>query len=171
MDTLSLIIHVTAAAVLVGPQFLMFYAVTPATFLIDDERLKREVLKVVARRFARLAGIALVLLIVTGTYQLVSMVPTDIRDNMFSFRYGQIFVMKMTLLAVLIALIVIHGAVLARRVSRLSDEVLEGRGDPGVLETARAQSLVFSGVMLIVSLAVLMLGVALGNHGFSYVTT
>jgi len=67
MGTISLAIHVTAAALFVGPQILMFFAVIPATWLIEDnEKLRRQVTRVVAARFGMLAMIAIVLLVVTA---------------------------------------------------------------------------------------------------------
>jgi len=169
MEAISLMIHVVAAAILVGPQVLMFYAVTPATWLIGEERLKRDVVKVVASRFAKLAIGSLVILLVTGLYQYYSIVPEAIQEDIFAYRFGEIFVLKMTLVTVLLALIVVHGAVLARRIGRMSDEVIAGRGDTGALESARMQTLLFSGIMVIVSLAILMLGAVLGHHEFVYI--
>jgi putative copper export protein len=169
METFSLMLHVSAAAVLVGPQLLMFYAVTPSTWLIDDERLKRDVVRVVARRFGMLATGALVVLLATGLYQFYFHVPEFIRDDLMAYRFGQIFMWKMTMFTVLILLILVHMLVFARRISRLSDAVIEGHGDAGDLETARTQSLLVSLVLLIASFITLWLGVALGDPTFSYV--
>ncbi|MDA1010654.1 MAG: hypothetical protein O2888_04180 [Chloroflexi bacterium] len=169
MELLSLILHVSAAAVLVGPQLLMFYAVTPASWLVDDEYLKRRILGVVARRYGLLAGISIVVLLATGLYQFYSLTPVHIQDDMMSYRFGQIFITKMTLFTVLILLIMLHAMVFAKRIRRLSDQVLEGRGDALALEQARLRSFVFSLLLLLVSFAVLWLGVSLGHPAYSYV--
>ena len=169
MDTISLIIHVTAAALLVGPQVLMFYAVTPATWLIDDEPLKRAVVTVVARRFGMLAMISLVVLLVTGLYQFYSVVPPAIQDDMMGYRFGLVFVTKMTLFTVLVVLILLHAMVFSRRIARLSDAVQAGTGDRDELERARFRSFTFSLLLVLVSIAVLWLGVTLGNPAYAYV--
>ena len=65
--TISLILHVTAAVILVGPQILMFLAVVPSTWLIEDnEALRRAVLRVVAGRFGMLSVLAIAVLVITG---------------------------------------------------------------------------------------------------------
>lgn len=168
MDTISLILHVTAAAILVGPQVLMFLAVTPATWLVDDERLKRDLVRVVAGRFGMLAGSALVVLLATGLYQFYAYVPESIQDDMMSYRFGIIFVVKMTLFTVLILLILAHTMFFSRRIARMSDAVLAGQEDPGALEYVRMQSFGFSVLLLVVSVAILWLGVTLGDHAYSY---
>jgi uncharacterized membrane protein len=169
MDSLSLMIHVTAAAVLVGPQVLMFYAVIPSSWLIDDERLKRDLLAVVARRFGALAGIALITLLVTGLYQFYSVTPDFIREDINAYRYGQIFMSKMLLFTILLGLIFAHAFIFSKKIRALSDAVLDGSGDAGELHQARMKSFLFSLLLLLASLGTLWLGSALGNHTYSYV--
>lgn len=169
MGLISLIIHVTAAAVFVGPQLLMFYAVTPATWLIDDEKLKRQLVAVIARRFGALAAIALVTLLVTGLYQFYTIVPEYIQDDMMSYRFGLVFVTKMTMFTVVIGLVMLHAMVFARRIRRLSDAVEAGDAEPAELEQARMHSFLFSGLLLLASFATLWLGVTLGHAEYAYV--
>jgi uncharacterized membrane protein len=171
MDTLSLCLHVFFAAVLVGPQLLLFYAVIPSTWLIEDEGLRRSVTQVVTRRFAMLSGISLVGLIVTGLYQFYSdnIVPPGVREEMMDYRWGLIFSTKMTLLIVLIALTAVHGIVFGRRIRAASEAVERGEVEPGQLESARRGSMLFSSLILLVSVALLFLGVTLGYAGYSEV--
>lgn len=163
MAALSLVIHVLLAAVLVGPQILMFLAVAPASWLIEDHDLRSSVVRVIARRFAVLSVVALVGLLITGLYQFTSpaIVPPAIRANINGYRWGGLFMLKMTLFVVLIAMIAFHGAVLARRIGRVTEEVKAGRLEHWELERARRNSLLFSGVMILVSIAILALGVLL----------
>ncbi|MSQ42147.1 MAG: hypothetical protein EXR65_03830 [Dehalococcoidia bacterium] len=175
MSTASLILHVLAAAMLVGGELLLFIAVTPASWLIDDERLRRAVTRVIARRFAMLTVIALVVLLATGLYQLLSndFTPTQLREHPGDYRWGSIFILKMALTAALLVMIGIHGAVLGPRIARASDRAdgdADGDGDGArvVLEGLRRNSLLFSLGMLLVSVAVLALGVALADHNFSF---
>lgn len=172
MDTIALIIHVTAAAVLVGPQVLLFVAVIPSTKLIPDEALRREVTKLVTMRFGIISVIALLALLVTGLYQFYNVTPDVITDDINSFRYGRIFITKMSLFVVLVGLLVAHGAIIGPRIGRAADAVAAGEGGAeaaAALEQQRRRSMWISGALLLVSLAVLFLGVTLGNNQYSYV--
>ena len=171
MDTISLGIHVLLAATLVGPQLLLFFAVVPSTWLIDDERLRRDVTRVVTRRFAMLSGISLVGLLITGLYQFYSdnIVPDGIREEMMDYRWGLIFSIKMTLFVILIVLTAVHGFVFGRRIQAASAAVERGEMDAGTLERARRNSMLFSSLILLVSVAIVFLGVALGFSPYSEV--
>lgn len=171
MTLVSVMLHVTAAAILVGPQILMFLAVTPATWLITDEKLKRNILHVVASRFGMLAGGSLVVLLVTGLYQFYATVPDFVREDMMAYNFGAIFIWKMTLFTLLVLLILVHTGYFSRKVGRLSDVVLAGDTSDeamGTLEQARLQSFMFSLLLLVVSVGILWLGVALGDHTYAY---
>ncbi len=170
MQTTSLIIHVMAAAILFGPQVLMFYAVTPATWMLGNEEVRRSVVKVVTGRFGRLTVIALVVLLITGLYQYFSIVPEHIRDNPQGYRFGTIFIAKMGGFATILVLIAVHVFLFGRRIARLSDAVIAGdETQRPALETARSQSFLFSLILLLVTMGTLALGVALRDESFSYV--
>jgi uncharacterized membrane protein len=171
VETISLIVHVTAAAILVGPQIVLFLAVIPATWLIDDERLKRDVTHVITGRYGRLAAIALVALVVTGFYQLYAVTPDVIRESMMDHRYGLIFTAKMTVFLVLLALLAYHIFGVGRQIRRLSDRVLAGgsEADLADLDARRRLSFILSFFIVLASFGVLFLGVVLGNHNYSYV--
>ncbi len=171
MDTISLCLHVLFAAILVGPQVLLFYAVIPSTWLIEDEGLRRSVVQVVTRRFGVLSGISLVGLLITGLYQFYStaIVPEGVREEMMDYRWGLIFSTKMTFLVILIALIGVHGMVFGKRIRLASEAVQRGEGDAGALEAVRRTSMLFSTLILLVSVALLFLGVTLGYAGYSEV--
>jgi uncharacterized membrane protein len=171
VHTTSLVIHVLAAALLVGPQVLLFLAVTPSTWLIEDEALRRQVTRVVTARYGMIAGIAIVLLVVTGLYQYGSMVPADIRDSMADYRFGIIFMVKMALFAIFLGLLVYHVRFIAPRIGRLSDAVVAESREEDIweLDNTRRLSFIVSFFMVLVSVAILVLGVMLSSHGFSYV--
>lgn len=167
METLSLILHVIAAAALVGPQLLLFLAVIPATQQLGDDD-RSQVTRAVTQRFGMIAGVSLVALVVTGLYQFYTVVPESVQEEMTAFRFGAIFMAKMTLLLVLVVLIAVHAAVLGPRIQRaLETDGAEG----GELRALRRRSLWISGAMVAASLLVLALGVALGHHEYSYVTS
>ncbi|MDA0301398.1 MAG: hypothetical protein O2822_02625 [Chloroflexi bacterium] len=181
MGTISIAIHVTAAAVLVGPQILMFLAVIPATWIIDDnEKLRRAVTRVVAARFGMLAGIAIVTLLVTGLYQYYVTVPESIRAAPEEYRFGSIFVIKMMVFTILVILIFVHMYRHGRRIATLSDQVIAAEDDPFSmsadalrdarfdLERARQKSFGFSLFILGASMITLWLGVALGDPTYAW---
>ena len=162
--------HVLFAALLVGGQVLLFFAVIPSTWLIEDEGLRRRVTLVVANRFTWIVGISLVGLIVTGLAQFYTdiFVPPDIRENMTDFHFGRVFMAKMLFVTILIIMIAVHGAVFGQRIGRISDAVQAGEMDRGELEQARRTSLVFSMLMVLVSIVLIFLGASLGNHAYSH---
>lgn len=170
MHTISLMLHVLFAAMLVGPQILLALAVVPATWLIDDEALRRSVTRVVTRRYARIASVAIVGLVVTGVYQYMSIVPSAIRSDLAHFRFGYLFMTKMVMFALFLALLALHAGRTARRVTRMSEAVERGEATQDELEAARRTSFMLSMVMMLLSIATLALGAALGNHEYSYIT-
>ena len=181
MGTISLAIHVTAAAILVGPQILMFLAVVPATWLIeDDEKLKRAITRVVAARFGMLATIAIVTLVVTGLYQYFTIVPENVREAPQEYVFGPVFTLKMLMFVVTLGLIYVHMRYYGKRIAGLSDRVIEIQDDPfsastdeaaevrTELERARQKSFGFSVFILGASLLTMWLGVALGHEAFAW---
>ena len=168
MAELSLVLHVIAATLLVGPQVLLFFAVVPATWFVDDEQLRRDVTRTIVGRYGMIAGIAVVILLVTGLYQFYSVTPDYITEDMSSYRFGWIFITKMTLFTMLIVLIGVH-AVVGRRIGRLTDQVIAGEGDAARLDDARRLSFMVSAGMMLVSIGVLVFGVLLGRIEYSYV--
>ena len=75
-----------------------------------------------------LAGGALVVLLVTGLYQFYTVVPQAVQDEMTEFRFGTIFITKMTLFVVLLALIAAHAAWLGPRIQRALDAAGDATG-------------------------------------------
>ena len=168
MHTFSLILHSLAAAALVGPQVLMFYAVVPSTWLIErDERLRRDVLRVVTQRFARLSVVAFVIVVVTGVYQYFA-IPPEIRAESASINLGWLFSVKMVFVVAAVGLTYWHITRFGQRIATLSDAVIAGRGSADELESLRLRSFSFSIVIMLVSIATLVLGAALGDHEFAW---
>tara|TARA_B110000438_G_scaffold151148_1_gene145256 strand:- start:2188 stop:2688 length:501 start_codon:yes stop_codon:yes gene_type:complete len=164
METISLILHVSAAALLFGPQVLMFFALTPATWFIDDEQLKGNVVSTVAGRFGIMSAASILVLMATGVYQMQAFAPS----NLVETRWGSILVVKMIAFVILMILLMIHTMYFSKKIQILSEEVINGDEDKvGDLDYLRRQSWLFSFLMLLVTTATLWLGVALGNHQFS----
>lgn len=168
MDNLSLILHVFAATLIVGPQILLFFAVVPATWIIEDEQLRRAITRVVTQRYGMIAGVALVVSLVTGLYQFYNVTPDSVTEDMNSYRFGWIFITKMTLFTVFIGLVAYHARV-GRRIGRLADAVVAGEGDERALDNQRRTSFMLSALMMFIAVAILVFGVLLGRGEFSYV--
>jgi uncharacterized membrane protein len=164
METISLILHVSAAALLFGPQVLIFFALTPATWFIDDEQLKRNVVSTVTRRFGMMSAASILVLVVTGVYQIQAFAPSDLIET----KWGSILVVKMIAFVILMILLMIHTTYFSKKIRILSDEVINGDEDKvGDLDYLRRQSWLFSFLMLLVTTGTLWLGIALGDHQFS----
>ena len=163
MSEVSLVIHVLAATIIVGPQVLMFFAVAPSSWAIEDDDLRSFVVRVIARRFAALTVLALIAVVGTGLFQFYQddVVSPDIRENMADYRWGGIFITKMILLVFLIGMIAFHGAVLARRMAAVTEGVKSGVLERWELDRARRNSMMFSALMILVSIGILALGVLL----------
>ena len=167
METLSLILHVTAAAALVGPQILLFLAVVPATQHLSDVD-RSLVTRTVTRRFGMIAGVSLVALLLTGLYQFYEVVPVVVQEGMNDFRFGPLFMAKMTLFLALLALIAMHAAWLGPRIQAALDRAGTDGAAATELARLRRRSLWVSAAMVSVSLLVLALGVAMGHHEYAY---
>ena len=96
-----------------------------------------------------------------------------VQDEMTEFRFGTIFITKMTLFVVLLALTAAHAAWLGPRIQRELDAAGDATGgataDSEALPALRRRALWISGAMVVASLGVLALGVTLGHHEYSYV--
>ena len=88
---------------------------------------------------------------------------------MMSYRFGLIFVTKMTFFTVVLILVLLHTMIFARRIRRVSEALDAGKATTAELEAVRMQSFLFSGLLMIVSLGTLWLGVTLGDTSYSYV--
>jgi len=166
-----IVIHVLAAALLVGPQLLLWIAVVPSTWIIQNEALRRDVTRVITARYGMIAGVSLIGILITGFYLLFVTTPAPIREHMNEYNFGPTFSVKMLVFITFLGLLVYHVFSVARRISRLTDAAIEAGpdADTSALDSQRRVSFVVSFFMLLASIAVLVLGAMLGHHDFSYV--
>jgi len=155
-------LHLLAAATWVGSQVFMFVAVVPALRTLDDAARRRAVL-VLNRRFAWLGWGALAILVLTGIDNVIQR--QDDYDIVFDydFRYAWIFVVKLVLVAVVIALTAIHSYVVGPRLLSLQ----ESHASADELSRARRQSIQLSVLNLAAGVAILFLVALLQNIEFS----
>ena len=153
-----------AAATWVGSQVFMFAAVVPALRTLDEAARHRAVL-VLNRRFAWLGWGALAILVLTGISNVIDRQrDTDLVFN-YDFRYAWIFVVKLALVAVVIALTAIHTYVVGPRLLALQER---GQATAADLGRARRQSIRLSVLNLLAGVAILFLVTLLQNGEFSF---
>jgi len=157
-------IHLLAAATWVGSQVFMFVAVVPALRTLDEAARHRAVL-VLNRRFAWLGWGALAILVLTGISNVIDRQrDTDLVFN-YDFRYAWIFVVKLALVAVVIALTAIHTYVVGPRLLALQER---GQATAADLGRARRLSIQLSVINLLAGVAILFLVTLLQNGEFSF---
>jgi uncharacterized membrane protein len=149
-DAINPWLHILAATILVGPQFFLFIAAIPAARTIEDAQARAKVMRVLTTRFGYLAWGALIVLIITGVGNLFEIAPVDV-DEINDLNYGTIFMVKMTLLAIVIVLMALHSFVLGPRLMRLT----ERGASEGDLASARRLSMMVSGLNLLLTLGII----------------
>ena len=158
-------IHLLAAATWVGSQVFMFAAVAPALRALGDEAARRRAVVVLNRRFAWLGWGALAILVLTGIDNVIRRQgDTDIVFD-YDFRYAWIFVVKLVLVAVVIALTAIHSYVVGPRLMALQER---GRAGSEELSRMRRLSIQLSVLNLLASVVILFLVALLQNGEFSF---
>jgi len=155
-------IHLLAAAVWVGSQVFMFAAVVPALRALGDEAARRRAVLVLNRRFAWLGWGALAILVLTGIENVMRR--QDDYDIVFDydFRYAWIFLVKLALVAAVIALTAIHTYVVGPRLLALQEQASADLG------RMRRLSIQLSVVNLLAGVAILFLVALLQNGEFSF---
>jgi len=170
--TWTLWLHLIGAALLVGGG-IMFGAVVMPTLRLLPEAQRASYLAKIARRYANLAWLAIVLLLVTGLSQLALNgypIAAIIRPNLIPGPFGQTFGYKMLVFWVLVLVMVAEeiAAPLLRQREQ-SAESTPADFKPGELARARRTNRLvnasFGGVILLLALAVLWFGVQLGRFG------
>lgn len=117
-DAIVMAVHIVAAATFVGPQILLT-AVMPGIRSLEDVRSRQQVTRVVTTWFGILGGVALVVLLATGAWNLIE---SPYFPNRRFGRYYVIVLIKVTLVTIVAVLTVAHGAVFGRRMRQLQEK-------------------------------------------------
>jgi uncharacterized membrane protein len=158
-------VHIVAVAVWLGPQFFMFLVAMPALRLIEDAQLRAKILRVVVTRFGWLAWAALLVIVMTGISNLFQ------EANDFShvwdpeYRYYNLFSLKMVLVGLAVALTAVHSFVIGPRQMALAENPPD---DPERAASLRRLSMIVSGLVLVLSIAVVYVAAVLANHEYSF---
>ncbi len=116
-DAIVMVVHIIAAATFVGPQILLAAAM-PGIRSLEDVRSRQQVTRLVTTWFGILGGAALVLLFLTGTWNLME---SEYFPNRRIERYYAIVLVKVSLVTLVAVLTVLHGAVFGRRMRELQE--------------------------------------------------
>lgn len=151
-------LHLTAAAVWVGPQLFLVLAAIPALRTIggEEDPVRQQATRVMVRRFNIMAWSAMALLILTGignVFEHNSDSAIDAFD--YDFRYAWILTTKLVLVGVTISLTALHSFVIG---PRLLEAHAYGVSDRKQLRIASA---VVSGTGFLASVAILYLAALL----------
>lgn len=155
-------IHITAAAIWVGPQVFLFIAAVPAVRSVDDAQQRARAMRVLTTRFGYLALAAFVVLLITGIGRMYE----DERgyglplDELFDLRWGVIFQVKMTLVVITAVLTAIHAFVLGPRLLRMQEEEV----DEERIASLRRLSIGASALNALVAFGILFAASLLGSQ-------
>lgn len=164
-------LHVIGVAVWLGGQIITAACVVPALRAVGNRTLWLDALEGFTQRFGRAGIVAMIIIVITGG----AMVDPRLDqaaihgEGFYDARWGIIFVIKMSLWAVMIVLIGLHQFVFGPRQLVLARETAEAADDTPELRRVRTITIALSILGLLFTLAVAGAGAFLGNHGFSMI--
>jgi uncharacterized membrane protein len=141
------------ATIWVGSQVMMFAVVVPSLRAASATGARLQVLTAVTRRFGYLGGASLVLLVLTGIDNISRYAPA----SMFDLRYGYILAVKVAMVALVVALTLLHTLYVGPRLLALlsADEAGSSDAARARLRATRRLSVSISVLTLLLSLAIL----------------
>lgn len=167
----ALWMHILGIALFVGPQFFLAFAWIPASRGIADLPTRARAMRTITTRFGWIGGAGLVMIVVAGTY-LVSTwrdyygVPDE--TGFTELRFGVIFIIKMTALLVMLALVGLHTFVVGPRLlENVEAQAAGGRVDEAEGVRLRKLSMWLSIGALLITLFLMVLGVSMSTANYS----
>lgn len=164
-------LHVLGIALFVGPQFFLAFAWVPASRQIEDLPTRVAAMRTITTRFGWIGGIGLFLILIGGTYLIMTWrdyhnVPEGVA--FFDYIYGVVFVVKMVILVVMIVLVGLHMFVVGPSQVDAMERVAQGEDVPDRdIRRLRITSMSLSITGLILTLIVMGMGVSLGAAEYS----
>jgi uncharacterized membrane protein len=149
-------IHILAAVIFIGPQIFLVVAAMPALRTIADVKVRAQASRVMTMRFGVLGGAALVVLIVTGV---INYVHANDEKELDLKRYFMAMQIKLTLVALVVLMTILHGAVFGRRLQQLQET---GASEAEIAATRR-WSMLLSMATLAASIVILLCAALLGS--------
>ena len=160
-ETLVRSLHLIGAAVWAGGMVMLALAVGAARRTVaEHERVA--LFRALGRRFAIAGGIAMVVLIATGTDMAADRLAAF--SDLFDTGYGERLLAKLVLVVVVIALTLFHSLVQGPALSELRQEAVAYPDDKDLrreIRTKAAQAGIVSALNLVATLAVIVLAARL----------
>ena len=164
LHIIAIWMHILGVALFVGPQFLLAFAWVPASRNIADLPTRVAAMRTMTTRFAWIGGIGLCMILVAGIY-LVSTwrgyysIPGREEVGFNDLNYGVIFLIKMAVLVVMLAITAVHTFVTGPKLLRRMEARAAGEqvAEPE-LAGIRRQSMLLSISGLVLTLGIMALG-------------
>ena len=170
LHVIAIWLHVLGIALFVGPQFFLVLAWLPASRAIDDLPTRVAAMRVITTRFGYIGAAGMALIFVGGAYLIAtwrSYHDTIIGDNVgfLDVAYGPIFIIKMSILMVMLLLTGLHMFVIGPAQIDALEERARGGDVPDLrLRRLRIASISLSGTGLLLTLVIMALGAGLGSE-------
>lgn len=157
LNIIVLWVHLFCAVLFIGGSFFIWLVMMPASHhFAKDESERTQIVGRIAKDFAKVTNITLVLLVLTGIYNVSWYLPSYL--DLFAFHtYGEVVLFtKSVLVVVLIILIYVHGMYYGKKISELArDRNMEG------LKAVRKRSRLVSYTNLALMVVILILAALL----------
>ena len=154
-------IHITSAAIWVGGSLFIgavFAPILKKMSMSVEERL--QLMIKVGRRFNKIAVPALVILIVTGMYQAHLVLQKS--DMLFDTSYGNVLIIKIVLVAALIATYAVHVRIIRKDVE---DQIMASQISEEQLQKLRKKIIILGEITVVLSVIILFLAALLNSGG------
>jgi uncharacterized membrane protein len=164
-------VHILGVALFVGPQFFIALAWVPASRQIPDLKVRVEAMRTVTRRFGYIGGAGIVLLVLAGSYLIADWrnyygVPDEV--GFTELRFGVVFIIKMTLLMVMLAVVAFHMFYLGpKQIEAMEAQANGERISDEEVRRARMMSMSASVLGLALALVLMVMGVMLNSANWS----
>ncbi|HET7738917.1 MAG TPA: hypothetical protein VFK32_10110 [Tepidiformaceae bacterium] len=167
----ALWMHILGIALFVGPQFFLAFAWIPASRGITDLPTRAKAMRTITSRFGVIGGVGLAMIVVAGSYLIATWrdyyaQPDDVEFT--SLRFGAIFIVKMTVLLVMLALTGLHTFVVGPRLLEQIDiQAAGGRVDEAGILKLRKLSMMLSIAALVLTLVIMVMGASMSSTSYS----
>ncbi len=170
LHIIAIWLHILGIALLVGPQFFLAFAWVPVARTITDMPTRIRLTRTLTRRFGYLGGAGLVLIVVAGSYLIASWRDFYAQPDIgfTDLRYGVLFIVKMSIFIVMLALLALHTFTVGPRLIDQMEAHTAGKATEADVRRARMMSMGLSIGGLALALALMILGVMMNTTEFSF---
>ena len=154
-------VHITSAAIWVGGSLFIgavFAPILKKMSMSVEERL--QLMIKVGRRFNKIAVPALIILIITGMYQAHLVLQKS--DILFDTSYGNVLIIKIILVAALIATYAVHVRIIRKDVE---DQIMNSQISEDQLQKLRKKIIILGEITVVLSVIILFLAALLNSGG------